>query len=112
MTTDEQARALLNKHKADCKLTSSNAYLLLHDCALAAIKEAMEYVPEGWQPIETHPARGQFLVDAPDLECGMMLADFECGQIVSAWDGRPFGKHVNKPKMWHPLPPPPMKEMK
>jgi hypothetical protein len=62
-----------------------------------------------WQPIATAPKddwKG-FLIDAPDTAAGCTMATFENGELVSLWDGKPFGRHITKPKYWMPLPVPP-----
>lgn len=61
-----------------------------------------------WQDISTAPRDGSvFLIDAPDVTSDMTMATYEDGILVSIWDGKPFGRHVTKPKWWRPLPAPP-----
>lgn len=66
---------------------------------------------QGWQPIATAPRDGtQFLIDCEQAECFVTIATFENGELVSAFDGRPYLPFVTPARYWHTLPPPPEQE--
>ena len=62
----------------------------------------------GWQDIATAPKDGtDFLVDVPDIVCGVTIAYLQRGKLHLTLNVKPFQPHVTMPKFWMPLPPPP-----
>ena len=80
----------------------AQAALAAHNAALEA---ASFMVVPGWRDIADAPRDGTvFLIDAPDVTSEMTMATYEKGELVSIWDGKPFGRHVSKPRHFMPLP--------
>lgn len=63
-----------------------------------------DLVPQ-WLPIETAPKDGtQFLFNAPQMDCGLSIGEFNAGRLCSAFDGKVLGDWVTPPTHWMPLP--------
>jgi len=118
MTPDEHARALEDKIFDDLEDLSGYAREFaprdadkLTDRIRAAIKEALEYVPDGWRPIDTAIV-GQ--------DCLVAKVTGDSFEYIHKAHLTPSGKwavhgipaRAIAPTHWQPLPTPPMKETK
>ena len=62
----------------------------------------------GWQPMDTCPPEGQFLVYMPEHHlCKIQVAMWHPNCKII---GGCFAFDMPTPTHWHPLPPPPLKE--